>query len=126
MTSGAASVRTDSSSNIAVVEPTHDWRKCNLSLGLACWQRVIFSEIFWDLLRVGSQRSMRQVAAHPNVKALLYPLPGRPHLYGYHDSSYIEPRVGAEIIGIQAADLIYSIHLLKDLDPIVSQMLDGR
>ena len=37
-------------SNVAVVEPTQDWRRCNLSPRLTCWPRVIFSEVFWDLL----------------------------------------------------------------------------
>lgn len=37
-----------------------------------------------------------------------------PHLRGYHDCSYIEQSVRAEIIDTQVADLIRSIHLLKD------------
>jgi hypothetical protein len=57
MTFGAASVRTDSSSNVAVVEPTQDWRRYNLSPRLTCWPRVIFSEVFWDLLPDALMRS---------------------------------------------------------------------
>jgi hypothetical protein len=57
MTIGAASARADSSSNVAVVEPTQDWRRCNLSPRLTCWPRVIFSEVFWDLLPNALMRS---------------------------------------------------------------------
>ena len=57
MTFGAASVRTDSSSNVTVVEPTQDWRRCNLSPRLTCWPRVIFSEVFRDLLPDALMRS---------------------------------------------------------------------
>jgi hypothetical protein len=47
---GHASVQTGSSSIIAVVEPTQDWRRCNLTPRFPCWPRVIFSEVFRDLL----------------------------------------------------------------------------
>jgi hypothetical protein len=50
MTYGAAPVRTDSNLNVVVVESTQDWCRCNLSHRLTCWPRVIFSEVFWDLL----------------------------------------------------------------------------
>ncbi len=57
MTFGAASVQTDSSSNVTVVEPTQDWRRCNFSPRLTCWPRVIFSAVFRDLLPDALMRS---------------------------------------------------------------------
>ena len=57
MTFGAASVRTDSSSNVAVVEPTQDWRTCNLSPRFPCWPEATFCKAFRDLLPDAWMRS---------------------------------------------------------------------
>ena len=46
----AALVQTDSSSTVAVVETTQDWRRCNLSPRFTCWPGTIFSKTIRDLL----------------------------------------------------------------------------
>jgi site-specific DNA recombinase len=48
------------------------------------------------------------------------------HLRGYRDCSYIGQSVRAELIDSQAADLIRSIHLPENWDPIVRQMIDNQ
>jgi DNA invertase Pin-like site-specific DNA recombinase len=48
------------------------------------------------------------------------------HLRGYHDCPYIGQSVRAELIDAQAAELIRSIHLPENWEPIVRQMLDDQ
>jgi hypothetical protein len=48
------------------------------------------------------------------------------HLRGYHDCPYIGQSVRAELIDAQVADLIQSIHLPENWEPIVRQMLDNQ
>ena len=48
------------------------------------------------------------------------------HLRGYHDCSYIGQSVHAETIDAQVADLIRSIHLPDNWDPIIRQMIEAQ
>src|SRR4030042_1454275 len=48
------------------------------------------------------------------------------HYRGYHDCPYIGQSVRAEVIDAQVADLIRSIHLPENWEPIVRQMLDEQ
>jgi hypothetical protein len=48
------------------------------------------------------------------------------HLRGYHDCLYIGQSVHAEEIDAQVADLIQSIHLPENWEPVVRQMLDDQ
>ena len=48
------------------------------------------------------------------------------HLRGYHDCPYIGQSVRAELIDAQVAELILSIHLPENWEPIVRQMLDDQ
>lgn len=48
------------------------------------------------------------------------------HLRGYHDCPYIGQSVRAEVIDAQVAELIQSIHLPENWEPIVRQMLDNQ
>ena len=48
------------------------------------------------------------------------------HLRGYHDCPYIGQSVRAELIDAQVAELIQSIHLPENWEPIVRQMLDNQ
>ena len=47
-------------------------------------------------------------------------------LRGYHDCPYIGQSVRAELIDAQVAELIQSIHLPENWEPIVRQMLDNQ
>jgi Recombinase/Recombinase zinc beta ribbon domain len=48
------------------------------------------------------------------------------HLRGYHDCPYIGQSVRAELVDDQVAELIRSIHLPDNWEPIVRQMLDNQ
>ena len=48
------------------------------------------------------------------------------HLRGYHDCPYIGQSMRADLIDDQVADLIRSIHLPENWEPIVRQMLDNQ
>jgi len=48
------------------------------------------------------------------------------HLRGYHDCPYIGQSMRADLIDDQVAELIRSIHLLDNWEPIVRQMLDNQ
>jgi hypothetical protein len=48
------------------------------------------------------------------------------HLRGYHDCPYIGQSVRAELIDTQVAELIQSIHLPENWEPIIRQMLDEQ
>jgi hypothetical protein len=48
------------------------------------------------------------------------------HLRGYRDCPYIGQSVRAELIDSQVADLIRSIHLPENWDPIVRQMIETQ
>jgi hypothetical protein len=50
-------MQTDSSSSVAVVETTQDWRRSNLSPRFPGWPGIIFSEAFRDLLPNALMRS---------------------------------------------------------------------
>ena len=48
------------------------------------------------------------------------------HLRGYKDCSYSGQSVHADVIDAQVADLIRSIHLPENWEPVVRQMLDAQ
>ena len=48
------------------------------------------------------------------------------HLRGYKDCSYSGQSVHADVIDVQVADLIRSIHLPENWEPVVRQMLDAQ
>ncbi len=48
------------------------------------------------------------------------------HFRGYHDCPYIGQSVRAEVIDTQVAELIRSIHLPDNWEPIVRQMLNEQ
>jgi DNA invertase Pin-like site-specific DNA recombinase len=48
------------------------------------------------------------------------------HLRGYHDCPHIGQSVRAELIDAQVAELIRSIRLPENWEPVVRQMLDGQ
>jgi DNA invertase Pin-like site-specific DNA recombinase len=48
------------------------------------------------------------------------------HLRGYHDCPFIGQSVRAELVDDQVAELIRSIHLPENWEPIVRQMLDNQ
>lgn len=48
------------------------------------------------------------------------------HLRGYHDCTFIGQSVHADVIDAQAAELIQSIHLPDNWEPILRQMIEGQ